>query len=472
MTITESSETAYVVHVVVNDQSIKKEVEFVDITQFIENKPWVRENFLKDVRKMADRIYFAGVLQEMMSIVVESEGDIVQVVFEADQSRFSNLRETGHVSVVSEESKVGYFIKEVGGARPNPYVPYEGTSTDVTHIDKFYEFHTNKIVHDQRSATEFLMVDINDIVVFIGFNPHSDVVYNFRQCNYNLQLDHHVLTDGDDIKKIIGESSKIILVANQFSVALCTQVVSEFPKSIKLCVCDVDESFGSTMLLSACKRHNILHVRKVHRTAFFNFGVTLRFQRCDDHRDDANNGVITMSEDTWIEDRSFIIYMDPRYADIVRCVDIMECADNVWAITIIHVVRDDVCDKLYEYTFKPTYQTKNINHLCNVARAGQIHTVLAVYTKFPNIANRLADSSVFVTCDKEKLLEYNNNVTAIFKARIKGAFVRHINYINNAKAITNQMKKKVELVKDAYQIYAKKCVNKLIHNWDVHMKIT
>jgi hypothetical protein len=140
----------------------------------------------------------------------------------------------------------------------------------------------------------------------------------------------------------------------------------------------------------------------------------------------------------------------------------MELCGDVWSITIIHDINAGYTSNLYEYKFFPVFQTETLTHLHKTMKMGIVHTPISFYTKFPAVARMMFDASIFVSCDKDHLIEYVNKVTDVFKNTISKFFDQRIAHINDAKSLAVDMGKKVMYVKQAQRKNAFKHVMKQI----------
>lgn len=459
--VTETEETYFQVKVVVGDNDIVSNVEMDGVEKVLNNKSFVREQFFCDVRDLEERIKFSEILQEMVRIIDENDGDIIQVVYETDQERFPKLKEMGYDSCRSENSKILYFIKESDGMvlSEEPNKPFDNISNSVEHIEKFFDFHTQKVVQDPWKHSDDHLVNLDDVVYFLGFTEHSLMVRTFKKSNYILNLEHHIIDSFDEehFKDILeNEHGKIILVVNPFHTELALEIMHKYTNKVSLCVYETETSRESSYFLSTCSRYKIMHVKRAQHSNIFNFGVVNEYEKCSAHIDNYHNGVISLNDNVWVEEKSFIVFLDPRYSNMVKALSAMEICKDVWTITIIHSMSDFVGSQLYEYKFFPYYQTENLTHLHKLMKMGVNHTPVAFYTTYPAIARLLFDASVFVSCDKDHLIEYVNNCTKVFKDKIHEGSKIHMDKINDAKALAIEMKKKVELVKVAQQKKQKK----------------
>lgn len=469
--VTESEETYYTIKVVTGTKQVLSTIEMSAIDKILNDKSWTREQYMYDIPKLDDRIYFAGVLQEMVNIINQYNGEVVQIVYETDDDKIKEILGLGYIHIICEKSKMRYYIKEIEPITviQDESPKYENISNDAEHVEKFIEFHTQKIMTGQLKHSDDLLVNIDDVVVFLGFSGKSEMVYTFKKNNYISNLEYFVLNTEEEINDMekmdcfVSEdykSTNVILVINEMILDQLTSLDSDVIwNKVSLVVCDTNMERESTILLSLCKRKHVTHVKKIQYGSWFNFGVFNKYQQCSPMEDNAKNAVITFTEDVWIDKRSFVAFVDPRYANIFRIASAMELSPDVWSISIIHDVFDDVNRNCYEYKFMPYYQSDQIVQLCNVMRKGLFHTPLSVYTKFPAIAKMLFESSIFVSCDKDHFKQYVDNVNEVFVGKIKGSFEKHLDFINTAKKIACDRQKKIDLVKEAYEKSIKKKLN-------------
>jgi hypothetical protein len=476
--ISESEETYYTIKVVTGIKEVNSTIEMSALNKILDNKVWTREQFLYDTPKIQDRIYFAGVIQEMIAIIDDHGGDIVQIVYETDEDRTSEIRRLGHRHIVSEKTKQRYYIKEVEPVAElkDEVKPYDNISNDVEHLEKFFKFHTEKIMAGTLKHCDDHLVNLDDVVLFFGFSENSPMVRNFKQSNYYSRLEYYLLNTEDEISGFDKmdvfddeqyESTKVVLVINTMILEQVLEVIymsvvsPHFWEKLSLVVCDTNMERESTILLSLCRRHNITHVKKIQYGPWFNFGVCNEYQKCTTHQDDSNNAVISFTNNVYVGNRNFVVFVDSRYANIYRIVSAMELCPDVWTISIIHDIFDDLVKNYYEYKFMPYYQTDQITRLANVMRRGIFHTPLAFYTKFPAIAKMLFEASIFVSCDKEHFKVYIENINKVFNEKIDKTFKLKLEFINTAKTIASERALKVELIKEAIVKHQKK---RIIHD--------
>ena len=473
--ITESEETYYTIKVVTGEKEINSTIEMSALNQILDDKVWTREHYLCDTPNVQDRIYFAGVIQEMISIIDEHDGEIVQIVYETDEDRCGEIQRLGHRHVVSEESKQRYYVKEIDAISEikDDVQPYDNISNDVEHVEKYFKFHTEKVMAGTLKHCEDHLVNLDDVALFIGFSENSPMLRNFKKSNYYSKMEYHLLNTEDEIAEfdkmdIFGDedykSTKVVLVINtmvlkQVMEVIYMSVVSpKFWEKLSLVVCDTNMERESTILLSLCRRHHITHVKKIQYGPWFNFGVCDSYQKCRTHEDNAKNAVISFTNDVYIDNRNYVVFVDSRYANIYRIANAMELCPDVWTISIIHDTFIDFVKNYYEYKFMPYYQTDQITQLANLMRRGIFHTPLAFFTKFPAIAKLLYEASIFVSCDKGHFKGYIDNVTKVFNNKMNTTFEIKVGLINTAKTIASERIKKVELVKEAIHKTQKKKV--------------
>jgi hypothetical protein len=444
-------------------------MEISGIDKALTNRVWVREHFLYDIPSLEDRIYFAGILQEMIQIIVDSECSIIQIVYETVQERFQQLRQLGFVSVMSEKSGQTFQILEydtcsfqkTNSTDDSNEPAYENISTDIEHIKKYFEFHTKKVTVNQLNNCVDHLVSINDSVLFLGFTESSPMFRTFVQHNYLMKLDYHFVNNIVDIQQIqdVEQDKFILVVNNTMDIAKAIEVIKEFKAQIKVVVCDTDDDyFDSLMLLSTCKRHRILHVKRMQHSCFFNFGVLKRYELCSSNMDECNNGVVSLNDNVWVSERSYTVFLDPRYADITRVISAMELCNDVWSITVLDDVVKNTMGTLYEYKFMPHFHTEQIMHISKLVKGGNMHTPICFFTTFPAVARILFESSVFVSCEKEHLLQYQKQVSDTFKKAIDDHFKNHLSRINDAKSLAFQMSRKMDFVRQAQQRQRKRIV--------------
>jgi hypothetical protein len=456
--VTETEETYYQVKVVTGERVSMQNVEISATDKLLNDKVWVREQFMYDTTSMEDRLHFTTVLQEMVSIMVEEAGMVIQVVYETDESRWPDIRALGYTGVNIQASNMSYFIRELVPSAPGSnsddvVALYENISTDIEHIDNFFDFHTKKVTMDPCTFSNEHIVNMDDVVIFINFGKNSETVRTFLQHNVVMGLEHRVYNTEDDI--VIGtpadKNVKFILVVAPFSDTTdkYMDIIDTHHSRINMVVYDTDVSHESIMMLSTCKRHGIAHVKRIQHSNLFNFGVVNNYEQCCTNRDDTNNGVISLDDSVVVGDRSYIVFLDPRYADMRKYINAMEICTDVWTVTVIHVCSDEITKGMYDYKFLPVYQTDNLSKLHGTVKAGLVHTPVSFYTIYPGIATMLFDGSIFVSCDKRHLLEYVNKVSGIFKKRINDNFITHIDGVNRAKYLTTEMSRKIYYVKYA-----------------------
>jgi hypothetical protein len=467
--ITESEETYYCIKVVTGDKVVNSTIEMSAVDKILTDKVWTREQYMFDVPDLKDRIYFTGILQEMMGIIDQYEGEVVQIVYEADPDNFSTIRSLGHIPIMSEPSKMTYFIKEVEPISiiKDESPPYENISNDVEHVEKFFKFHTEKVMAGQLKHCDDFLVNLDDVAIFIGYSEKSQMVREFKKSNFISNLEYFILNDEDQIKDIPKmecftsddyQTTKAILVINEMVLDQFLQIKGIDWSQIGLVVCDTNMERESTLLLSHCKRHEIVHVRKIQYGNWYNFGVYNEYQKCHPYDDFSHDAVISFNDDVLVERPIFVVFVDPRYAYIYRIASAMELCKDVWTISVIHDIFDDLVKNYYDYKFMPIFQSDQIIKICNVMKRGIFHTPLAFFTKFPAIAKMLFEASVFVSCDKEHFKTYIKNVHGVFDKKIKHQFNQHLDLINTAKSIASDRKKKIDLVKEAVVKHEKKRV--------------
>ena len=475
--ITESEETYYSIKVVTGDKEVNSTIELSGIDKLLNNKSWTREHFMYDVKKLDDRIYFAGVLQEMVKIIEQYQGEVVQIVYETDPDQIKKVRELGHLHIISEESKMTYYIKEIEPvAILNDEIPqYDNISNSVEHVEKFYEFHTQKVMAAQLKHCDDHLVNLDDVVLFIGFAESSQMVKVFKYYNYISKLEYHILNDEENFKNIPKldcfnhedyGTTKMILVVNEMVLDQFLPICENLNwNKISLVVCDTNMERESTLLLSHCKRHEVTHVKKIQYGAWYNFGVLNTYQQCEPHSDNAHNGVITFTDEVFVDRRIYVVFVDSRYANIYRIANALELCKDIWSISMIHDIFDDLVKNYYDYKFMPVYQTDQIVKLCNLMKRGLFHTPLAVFTRFPAIARVMFESSIFVSCDRDHFKKYIANINDVFDQKIKRQFELHVGVINAAKTIASDRKKKIDLVREAQvKSVNKKVLHDIVYN--------
>lgn len=471
--VTETEETYYQIKVVTSDKVALRNVEMNAIDRMLADKAWVREQFVYDVRDLTERVKYAGVVQEMVSIMYEGDAEILQVVYETDIDKRVELKNLGFTSVEVEESGMDYFLREITPitqlSSDDGEPAYENISTDIEHVHQHMEFHTTKITQDPLLYADEHIVNKDDVVLFLNYGETSQVFRTFLNHNTLLGLEYHLFnteTDSEQIAKVmedeeLGKNDKFILVTSPFrEESEYITIIDKYKSKIKMVVHETDYSHASVFLLSTCKKYGIAHTKRIQHGAFFNFGVTSEHEKCSKNVDDAKNGLISLNDDVWVSGRSYAVFLDPRYADIKRFINAMELSPDVWTVTVIQDCNDLLSKGMYDYKFFPVYQTENLTSLHKTMKSGLIHTPIAFYTRFPAIATLLFDASIFVSCEKEHLLEYVNKVTDAFKNKINEQFVRHLSKINSAKVMASDMRKKVVFVKDAIQ---RRNHDKLVH---------
>ena len=473
--ITESEETYYTIKVVTGEREINSTIEISALNQILDNKTWTREQYLCDVPNVQDRIYFAGVIQEMINIIDDHGGEITQIVFESDESRYPEIRRLGLRHIVAQESAQRYFIKEI-----EPVVeirdeiePYENISNTVEHVEKFFQFHTEKVMAGPLKHCDDHLVNLDDVVLFIGYAEESLMVRTFKNSNYYSRLEYHCANTREETTEFDKldifesdeyETTNVVLVINTMILEdvldeiYMSEVSDKFWEKVSLVVCDTDMERESTILLSLCRRHHITHVRKIQYGPWFNFGVTDAYQQCKTHNDHAKNAVISFTNDVYIDNLNYVVFVDPRYANIYRIANAIELCPDIWTLSIIHDIFDDLVKNYYEYKFMPYYQTDQITQLANLMRRGIFHTPLAFFTKFPAIAKMLYEASIFVSCEKGHFKQYIKNINKVFDDKMKTAFEIKLGLINTAKTIASERSKKVDLVREAIVKQQKKKV--------------
>jgi hypothetical protein len=304
---------------------------------------------------------------------------------------------------------------------------YPNPSSDVSHVEERYEFHSHKHTANPMTFSPDNLINKSDMVVFVG-EPNDDVFITFEGHNA-LGNDFCVVDSLEGYsEKVLSveeddEDEKLfrcVLIVHPGSVDLARVIIQERPEKIGCVVCDTFELSGrdALLILSTCHSKGITCIRKAHRYGWFNFGVVKKEEQSRETFH-SGNGVITMTNDVVVGAHLYVIYIDPRMAQITRFVMVMEMASEVWCITLIHDVYDHLVAKHHDYKFFPIFQTQGIHRISEMTCKNSIHTVIATLTPFPQIASTLFMSGIFATCDRSVLTEYVHKVNDIFDKRVK-----------------------------------------------------
>lgn len=446
-----SEECTFQIKTYIGDKESIANVAFCAIhEQVIDNCPWIRETLLTDVRSFDERYDAAKLISKMVQIFY-NEVDIAQVVFHKDgKSEYKKIIEglSGNGLSGTESNFKRAQIKDVFLCLYKNEVeifdrkPFPNPSTDVSHIKHNFEFHSKKHTVNPVTFCPENLFNKNDMVVFVG-NCHESIVKTFEKFNeikndycFAKSLNEYEekvldLEEYDDEEKLF----RCALVVDLYAVDLAIDIINKKPEKIGIVVCDTIEvrDKEARNILSLCYSKGITCVRKAQRHGFFNFGVISKEQQCMDSFH-TGNGVITMTNDTVVKEYQYVIFIDPRMAQITRMVLALEMSSEIWCITIIQDAYAHVVSSHHDYKFFPMIQTEGINRITQMSKKRAIHTPMAVLTSFPNVANTLFENGIFSTYDQECLLEYVDNINRMFDEHVKDVQKKNVSRIVSIKA--------------------------------------
>lgn len=440
--ISVSEECTFQIKTYVGEHMSVANVEFCAIKeQVIDNCPWIRETLLTDVRSFDDRYSGAELISDMVDLFNNQQDDgISQVIYHKDGPAEYEKIIASEKIVVSTPRGHEYLCLYENNVVLLDRTAYPSPNTDVSHLVKNYEFHSNKHTANPMTFSPDNLINKSDMVVFVG-GVTAEYLSTFEQHN-ELGNDHCIvhsldeykekvlaLEDDDDEEKLF----RCVLVVNTFSVELALEVINERPEKIgcvvceTLCVGDKD----ARMILSTCHAKGIACVRKAQRHGLFNFGVVDHQCRDSFH---TGNGVVTMTNNTVIDEYLYVIYIDPRMAQIARTVLALEMAVEVWCITLVHDAYDHVVTEHHDYKFFPVFQTEGFHRIAQMTHKHSMHTVIATLSPFPQIASLLFGNGIFATCEKECLVEYVDKVNGVFDNHVKELRKQNVSRIVDLKA--------------------------------------
>lgn len=444
ISLTEETTVQFNTHV--NESpAVVSNVEFCALQEnVIDNEAWVRETLLVDVRDFDTRYTLSKKIAQHTAFFSKLVDDgIAQLIYSQDPAFYEEFVDRDNCSVVVHEETgdqvLLIFFSDIAIVdRPG----YASPSTDVEHVEKSFKFHSTKHTVNPVTFSVENLLNKSDMVVFVGFQDKA-VIDTFNQFNelnnsscevsYTEDYEERVLKleEEDDDEKLF----RCALVVDTASIDVAIEIIKLKPEKIASVVCD---TLGlvtreALTLLSLCHSKNILCVRKLHRHGWFNLGVTDKNEQATECPD-SGNGIITMTNDTVLGEWSYIVFVDPRMAQIAKLAIGLEMAAEVWTITIVHDARDDLVAEHHDYKFYPIFQTEGFFRLCQMTKKHTIHTVLNVITPFPAVGAMLFDSGIFVTCDVPVALEYNKKVTDIFTKAVKAARTANVERVVKAKS--------------------------------------
>lgn len=412
--------------------------------QVFYNESWIRETLLVDIADFDKRYEMANEISAFTYFLFHVIG-ASQLVYSTRDGEYTKAGTASSKILTHEETGkqvlCNFYEDVVVIDRP----PYPSPVTDVEHIEKAFSFHSTKHTVNPLAFSVDNLINKSDMVVFVGDTDHR-VKQTFEKFN-SLNNDHCVIRYTDDYEKHVlsleveDDEEKtfrcVLVVDNTDFTDVAIEIIEMKHEKIAAVVFDSAgyDDDGTLELLSLCRAKNILCVRKIQRHGWFNLGVIdVSEQTSECHY--SGNGVITMTDDTVVPEYSYVVYIDPRMSQIAKLVIGLEMAAEVWAITLVHDARDDLVANHYDYKFFPVFQTEGFFRLCQMNKKHTIHSVLTVVTPFPAIAAMLFDSGIFVTCDVDVALEYNEKINALFNKEIKKQRLKHVEKVVGDKANT------------------------------------
>lgn len=477
-----SEECTFQIKTYVGDRESIANVAFCAIhEQVIDNCPWIRETLLTDVRSFDERYDTAKLISNMVKLF-NSELEIAQVIFHKDgESEYKKI--AGESNFERAQIKDGFLCFYENDVVILDRKSFPNPSTDVSHIKQNFEFHSNKHTANPLTFCPENLFNKSDMVTFVGDCPQSiiDTFEKFNELNNDYcivkSLDEYKekvldLEEGDDEEKLF----RCALVVDIFSVNLAIDIIREKPEKIGIVVCDTMavQDKEARNILSLCHSKGIMCVRKAQRHGLFNFGVISKDQQCRDSFH-TGNGVITMTNDTVVKEYLYVIFIDPRMAQIARAVLALEMSSEIWCITMIQDAYDHVVSSHHDYKFFPIIQTEGINRIAQMTKKHSIHTAIAVITPFPNVAITLFENGIFSAYDRECLLEYVDNVNRVFDEHVKDVQKKNVSRVVSLKAeaynSVTEIEKKAKKINAEIGPAVARRVKRLVNNEIVTHKV-
>lgn len=386
--ITVTEETG--IHVRVKYEEIEDECSELVIEPYDRpelNPVWVRQSLLHFVPSIEERIALSKVLTELIEHVFGNP-EIIQCIRDKDGT--VTYRETSRVLDVTEQKT------------------YDDISTSVEHIlynfKKFFSTCHYGIKPDVSNSNN--LINKVDHVVFIGHEMDGEYVKRFKEENKIENEISDTIPDDEDVT--------FVLALRATHVKEGINIVSKYADRISLLVCDTMAPFvdlrESAALLAECRRKAVLHVRQAYRKDVYNFGVTK-----PDNNKRSFLGVIHMGVGDEYTPYNSIIRVDPRMAQLLRHVSIMNGNGQIHNIVVKHEVNDFELRDNEHYKINPEFQMSQFACLGQSIQSHKFTTPLAFQTPFPGIAKVLIqDHSVFASCRTETVKEYMAKIDHVF----------------------------------------------------------
>jgi len=475
ISLTEETTVQFKVYVDENDTPVVSNVEFCALQeQVVDNHAWIRETLLMYIRDFDTRYDLSKKIALFTSFFSKLVADgVAQLVYNTEG--YTQHKHTGDVVLHQETGEkvlCVYCTDKVVIDRP----PYRSPSTDVTHIERTFKFHSTKHTVNPLAFSVDNLVNKSDMIVFVGDNDHG-VIRTFEQFN-ELNNDFNIVTTADDYKKHVlaleedddeEKTFRCVLVVDPCFIDVALDIIKLKPEKIAAVVCDTYGMYNvsALTLLSVCHSKSIVCVRKLQRNGCFNLGVVDKREQTTESQT-SGNGVITMTDDTVVSEYSYVVFIDARMAQIAKIVICLEMAVGIWTITLVHDARDDLVAGHYDYKFFPIFQTEGFFRICQMNKKRALHSIINVLTPFPAIGSMLFDSGIFVTCDKEVAIEYNKKVNAVYYKAVLKEKIKRIEVVvaNKAAAYNHvvEIERKVRAVNDELIT----TVNKKKHTTQLH----
>lgn len=350
------------------------------------NNAWVRESLLFDIENVVKRCDVAECIIQLYKVVAEMS-DIVQI----------------HLL----NNKVD--VKRVNNIRDITNIPYDDMSTDASHIGKNIGFFsTSKIngITEQNGNDSMNLINTESHFCFVGNN--GDMSQDGHVCHYVMTIeDFEALVDDKDPKNI----PMMVLVVNPEYCEIGSTIIDKYYQIIECVICDTYkiDCRMACMFLSIAKNRGVLTCRAlaISDTYFFgneNFGPG---------NNNSQVGLINMSDELLTRDYNYLIVLDPRMAQIRDFVIILNKRAHISIILIKHTINDDDLRDIGNYNVFPEFQTQQLSQIDQLSRGHVLHTVTAVHSVIPGIAEMMIDCGIFTSCHEEVVLEYMENVLTV-----------------------------------------------------------
>lgn len=393
-------------------------VEFCAMEKFTTTPALVRESLLFDIKSFDDRYKFAMIVSDMAA-VLKDHVTMTQVIYCHDATEYAQ-----YDGSMVKGDKGEYLCRYIKTNQPSQRVEYPCISTDVSHIEKSFKFHSHKHTVNPLSFSEDNLINKSDMIVFVGveggedsaifsvFRDHNELNNDWCFVDSAKEYEEKVLSleDGDDDEKIF----RSVLVSDG-APNLLYDLVNLKHEKVGAVVYDTfsGDVRDTRRLLSLCRTKNITCMRKVQRHGRFNIGVVDKGEQTTESYH-TGNAVVTMTNGTILDEYLFVVFIDPRMAQLPKMVIAMEMASETWCITIVQDALDGAVQGHVDYKFFPLFQTEGINRVVMMASKHTLHTPIAMYTDFPSIAIKTVDAGMFTCCFPDKIREYVANVNAIY----------------------------------------------------------